>query len=366
MPKQIGYMSQTQFNKYIEKYNETKLDETNYQSLEKDNKTNQYYKTPRKYSNMLYDFAEQLNLKEFSTKMPLLIQNLAENPNDKHYVYSAFYSRHGFGGQGINAIAKIIEKELGFTKLTIDDVKNGFDNLTKKKRYILATSTELNEEQSPTLARETLNNFIKMFNKTENVSGDYVSLFLASGKYNEAIDLTAVRFVHIFEPLLSQAMEKQTIGRAVRFCSHSDLNKIDNKWTVSIFRYYSDFPADLTLYNTYKLENQLKLTKLEYDNVNSSLSNPLILNNKKENASILSTNKEKLKTKMKTISDKIKKLQSMNLSNVQMIDNKISRESVMRANEMIKINNAIRETAVDCMLTKDFHKDISLTCTYEK
>jgi hypothetical protein len=65
---------------------------------------------------------------------------------------------------------------------------------------------------------------------------------LASQTYNTALDLKAVRHIHLFEPLVSFADDKQTLGRAARYCSHADLNKNAGEWIIHIHRYMSDFP----------------------------------------------------------------------------------------------------------------------------
>lgn len=397
LPKQIAYMDKIQFEKYVEKMNELKEEETDFNQLIKDDKSNDYYKSLRKYSNMLYDFVDNINLKEFSTKMPLLLENIQEKSKEKHYIYSSFYYRTGFGGHGINAIANILENNLGYSKLTLEESRKGVENLSIKKRFILATSSELNEEESPTVANETLRDLINCFNDVKNSRGEYVQLFLASQKYNEGIDLKAVRNVHIFEPLLSQAMEKQAIGRAVRFCSHSALNKNENEWTVSIYRYYSDFPVDLSQYDIEKYEQKLKDTMDEYallpverkntskstNSINLKRHNNNVINknsinnriiggsinnsngdskNKYDNNTNINT-REKLKKEIEGYQQQIKKIKKMNYANIRMIDKKIYKESIQRANEMIKINNAIRESAIDCLLTKDSRND-NIKCTY--
>ena len=52
-----------------------------------------------------------MKLGDFSAKLPYLIDKIREFPNEKHYVYSAFYTKMGYGGHGIIAIAKELVKQ---------------------------------------------------------------------------------------------------------------------------------------------------------------------------------------------------------------------------------------------------------------
>ncbi len=336
MPPQIGYMKPSQFEKYAEKLLEIKDEEKNFSQLEKLNKKNDYYKTARRYSNMLYDFAENMTIKEFSTKMPLLLQNIFDNPNEKHYIYSSFYINRGFGGQGINAIANIL-KQQGYTQLSIQEAKNGINNSSVAKRYILLTSKELNENSSDSNFT-ALKNF---FNDPKNAYGKYVQLFLASQKYYEGIDLKAVRNVHIFEPLLALTMEQQLIGRSVRFCSHEDLDKDNDEWTVKIWKYYSDFPTNVNIYNVDKYKQKL-------ENANEALT---YFKKYKNNSNI-----QVLKKEIDNLNKNIKNIDKMNYNSIKMIDKIIYKEAIQRSKEMFKINKIIQESAVDCLLTKKYHK----------
>jgi hypothetical protein len=83
----------------------------------------------------------------------------------------------------------------------------------------------------------------------QNASGEYIQAIIASQGYNEGLDLKSTRHIHLFDPLVTYAMEKQTIGRAVRQCSHTDLNKGLNEWTVQVHRYFSDKPVSMDVYD---------------------------------------------------------------------------------------------------------------------
>ncbi len=338
MPPQIAYMKPYQFEKYAEKLLEMKDEEKSFEALEKLNKRNEYYKTARRYSNMLYEFAENMTIKEFSTKLPLLLQNIFDYPNEKHYIYSSFYINRGYGGQGINAIANILQ-QYGYKQLTINEAKRGFNSLTKDKRYILLTSKELNKNYSESETNVNLDYLKEFFNDSRNVYGEYAQLFLASQKYYESIHLKAVRNVHIFEPLLALTMEKQLIGRSVRLCSHADLDKNSNEWNVKIWKYYADFPSNLNIYNVDKFKDKINNAKEE-----------LLYTEKNTERSI------QLKNEIESLNKELKKIDKLNYQSIKMVDKLINKEAILRSKEMLKLNKIIQESAVDCILTKDFHK----------
>jgi hypothetical protein len=225
-------MSMPQFKKYIEAYGEVTEGYKNYEALQDKNQLANFWKGARKYSNMLYNFDSSLQLSEFSSKLPKLIDNITKFQNEKQYVYSAFYENRGTS-QGILEIERQLVKK-GYKKLSKEDAKN-IGKISPAKRYILATSKET-----------SVDTLINAFNNAKNASGELVQVFLATQKFNEGIDLKAVKHIHIFEPLVTMASDLQTIGRARRYCSHSQLPH--DEWKVEIHRYMADMPVDFDDY----------------------------------------------------------------------------------------------------------------------
>jgi len=76
-----------------------------------------------------------------------------------------------------------------------------------------------------------------IFNKPDNRYGDKIILFLLSPAASEGLTLKNIRQVHILEPYWHEVRITQTIGRAIRMCSHADLPM--NERHVDIFRYKS-------------------------------------------------------------------------------------------------------------------------------
>jgi hypothetical protein len=348
-------MSTAQFEKYVESYKSIKSGNTNYKQLAKDNQLNKYWSGARKYSNMLYKFEQGMKLTEFSSKLPALLETIAKYPAEKHYVYSSFYDARG-SGQGILEIARQLEKQ-GYKKLTLADAKKSA-TLPKGKRYILAIQKELGDEGTATAGRN-LNALIDVYNKSANKNGEYVHVFLASQSFNEGIDLRGVKHIHFFEPLITMASDLQTIGRARRYCSHSDLDRSKGEWSIKLHRYLSDFPSD----SKNKVTNELSNEKLqaELDALTEQLAEikgmrAKALQEKYGDAKyrdILKGKIEELKIKLPAKTKK--KGKAIDASDVKMIDEFIYKESMEKFKELFVIHQAIKEVAVDCKLLKTFH-----------
>jgi superfamily II DNA or RNA helicase len=347
------HMKNKQYIRYAEEYNKEPGTFKDMDTLLKENQQGRYFKHARRYSNMLYDLDQDMMVDEFSVKLPALIEKIKEYPQEKHYIYSAFYENRGYGGHGILAVAKTLESQLGFEKLSVKDAQRiqsqGFEGISPKPRYVIAISSELTE------SKEKLKALLSAFNRPENAHGEYIQVFLATQGYNEAIDLKAVRHIHIFEPLLTFAADKQTLGRAARFCSHSDLNRERGEWTVRVHRYISEEPYDLSMFNLNYLRDRAQYLQEEIQKLEEKV--PILkgklysrLKEKKE------TELKNYKQMLKDIEKKYKEVEKLNLTNLEMIDDKVTKEASERAYGMMAIYQAMRTSAVDYLLFKDFHE----------
>lgn len=398
-------MSDTQFSKYIEAYKKTVSEKkaTDYDALAKANQLNKYWAPARKYSNMLYGYNNQ-SMEEFSAKMPGLLETISAFPNEKHYVYSAFYENRekGWGSHGILTIAKFLEKELGYTKLTVKEAQalaaRGEVPSTKARRYILVTQNELGDkgEEAGKLGKQAgmnLKALIKTFNHPENRYGEYVGVMLASQGFNEGIDLKAVRHIHIFEPLLTMASDKQTIGRAARFCSHADLDHLKGEWTVQVHRYMSDLPlgtnavmAAPTVVPGLTPVEQDQKTRLENDIAQAQRrivelqeAKPKKGSSEAEQVAKLKAEIAEHKTSLKNIAKAVeardkaikrntRKRKTLDATGIENIDKFIHNEARNRFKQILGIYETMKEAAIDCQVLKKFHGSTGriVRCAYEK
>jgi Type III restriction enzyme, res subunit/Helicase conserved C-terminal domain len=348
-------MSTQQYERYAKAYNEEPNALRNSNALSKDNQLGKYFKHARRYSNMLYDFEKDMMIDEFSSKLPALLEVVKQHPNDKHYIYSSFYENRAFGGHGILAIAKVLERELGYEKMSVAQAKTinsqGFDGIPERPRYVLAISNELGDD------RNKLKTIVTAFNSPQNARGQFVHVFLASQGYNEGIDLKGVRHVHIFEPLLTFAAETQTIGRAARFCSHADLDRDRGEWSVRVHRYLSEEPADLSMFNLNYLRDRVEYLGEETARLKEKLA---VLKGKGANYQSL---REKTTAQVKEyegmlreLTKKYSKVEKMNLKNVRMIDAQIQQEALEKSREMLVLHGVMKKAAVDYLLFQEYHE----------
>jgi len=360
-------MSDTQFAKYVDAFKTVSALQKNFGKLAKKNHVYKYWAPARKYANMLFKFDKDMKLSDFSSKIPAFLEALKTYDKEKHYLYSAFYTSHGYGGQGVVAIGKQLEKA-GYKKLTFAEAKK-FNKANKLppigKRYILATNNELGDDAGNNLAE-----MIKIYNHPDNKDGQYVHVMVASQGYNEGIDLKAVRHIHIFEPLVTMASDKQAIGRAARSCSHEDLFKNKGEWTVRIHRYMSGYPASF-------------VAQLKKDPVVGSDATSLLEKNEEDKKAIdiakTSLKEAKAKQKTKQQQKKIDKLQSeidalskkllspakvkdlkaqikqAALLDIPLIEEKVYEESRERMKDLLTIYKCMQEAAIDCRILQRFH-----------
>lgn len=359
-------MSMTQFNRYVEAYHEVKADAKDFDKLAKVNLTNKYWAGPRRYANSLYNFDKNMALSDFSSKMPALLENIEKEPSAKHYVYSAFFENRGYGGHGILAIAKELDK-MGYTKMTVKDAKK--INLTgkmpeKAKRYVLAITNEIGDEGSSSAGRN-LHEMIKVYNSSENKNGDYIHVFLASQGFNEGIDLKGVRHIHIFEPLVTWASDKQTLGRAARYCSHADLDRDNGEWKVEIHRYMSDLPLELKRPSFNNDSAKQRQIEARLEMLTSDLAGLNKKTQKDEIAEVKALIKE-AKAELKALTKEKAGKKKLDLENIKNIEEQIYNESRDRMKNLLIVYQAMKEAAVDCRILQTFHNATgnNLRCDY--
>jgi superfamily II DNA or RNA helicase len=388
-----NFMERAQFEKYVEVFNSVKKNITDFDELQKKGALDKYYNSVRKYSNSLFNYDPANELSFFSAKLPKLLETIRKYPDDKHYIYSAFHENRGYGSHGARMIGKFLETELGFLR-----VKNA-EHLSKlspdHKGYALIINNELT---SNTHKKE----LVSMF----NIRNNNFNILVASQGHNEGLDLRGVRHIHIFEPLLTYNAEKQTIGRAVRNCSHSDLPY--EQWTVKIHRYFTELPADLEQYNIAPkrvkllelkrhaeelgnvidenkgkgnevLKKKQEETKLELAELKKSLKKAEKMKNAELSASLAAEiaaketaikdvkgnakqQREDAKSKLllaekevKSLEKEIKAMGKLNVESVIAIDDKIYTESLERVIIQNQLFTLMKESAIDCGLLQKFH-----------
>lgn len=342
----------TQFVRYLDAWSED--------TASKDRKK-ESYTTTRKYSNMLYTLDPGMDLETFSAKLPVLLKNIAMYPRQKHYVYSSFGDRHG-SGQGIYAIAKALETELGYVKLTAQEAQTqDWFALGVKRRYILMTNAEL-AGSSTSKRLENASALLRVFNDVRNKYGDYVHVLLASQNFFQAMDLAAVRHIHIVEPFLSRGSDLQALGRGRRYCSHKDL-LFDRDWTVTIHRYMSDMPLELRLTPEDGFKKRLESLRAEANDTRQKIDalrqtlapapNALVANRAKDSIAMY---EEHARYLQQQIVDAAWKDEARRL---KMIDEIVTINVRKQSEQLLGVLRALQEASLDCRVFAQMH---GITC----
>jgi hypothetical protein len=313
-----------------------------------------------KYSNMMFEWPSNMNIREFSAKLDVLTSIITNYSREKHYVYSAFHDRRGYGGQGILAIAKTLDNIYQYEQLDMKqaiEICKGLQEklplselLSKKTRYVVAISSQLSKSRvaNPSESKEIHRNLgciVRLFNHPENAHGEYVHVFLASQGYNESVDLKSVRHVHIFEPLFTKDKDTQTIGRAVRFCSHAQLDRDAGEWLVQVHRYFSNTPLK-TLQNK-KMNIDASITDLQ--------QRVEFLQYIAERDSEAAKDIIDYQSRIKVLEKQSSSIAKMAVMDVAVIDDDITQNAEQSAAKLEVMYDIIRANALDCRIFKDFH-----------
>lgn len=147
----------------------------------------------------------------YSPKLKTIL-NIIKKSNGPIMIHSRFvYS-------GILPIALMLENN-GYSKYS----KHGgtsqiLDNAKPKKNmgsYAMFTA-------DPNLSGDK-EKLLNIFNQSSNKNGDIIKIILISPVGGEGITLKRVREVHLLEPQFNKSDQEQSVGRAIRTCSHMDL-----------------------------------------------------------------------------------------------------------------------------------------------
>ena len=209
-------------------------------------------------------------LAEASPKMVQLLNNIRElDAQDvkyhgrkfKHFIFSDVKE----GGYGAKIIASAFQA-------------NGYNNILRSKKV----SSQINSKLYLDLENSNYKNFallssnsvygttfnekikkevLKLFNeRPANIHGKNVRLIILDSGFKEGIDLFDVKYVHIFEPSITIADLKQTIGRATRTCGQKGLEFQEKiGWPLYVYNYYLTIPevtSDTMFVNRSLMENK--------------------------------------------------------------------------------------------------------------
>ena len=235
---------------------------------------------------MYNDFIDTLKI--VSPKLLTLIDKIQElderdmakyGKKFKHFIFSD--SKSSMGGVKLIASALIASGlKLGYhakakvgkklwTKMELYPssqlIKNKFNNF-----YMLCSKSVYDEPINVSTKKEILSRFNE---RPDNSYGENIRIIIMDGGYKEGIDLFDIKYVHIFEPTLTQADQKQVIGRGTRTCGQKGLDFHPIKgWPLYVYVYdlKMEDPYDKALGATTGIELYFKANNLNIKLLNFS------------------------------------------------------------------------------------------------
>lgn len=102
--------------------------------------------------------------------------------------------------------------------------------------FALLSSVAVYDKPFPVKLKKSL---LSAFNKRpDNIYGEMIRFLIIDQGFKEGIDVFDVKYLHLFEPLITKADEKQAIGRGTRYCGQKGLD-FDNKagWPLHVYKY---------------------------------------------------------------------------------------------------------------------------------
>ena len=205
-------------------------------------------------------------LQKYSPKYAKILVNILESPGS-NLVYSQFLDMEGIGIfqviLEINEFQPIrIEMRDGLLKFTEDTVKSlqrgpgvnrylsftGSEDRSVRSMALKVFNAKFSEESQSysELPDEMSATLVNSGFKRGNLFGEICRVFCITSAGAEGLSLRNVRRVHIMEPYWNPVRTDQVKGRAVRICSHIDLD-LDQR-DVEVYTYCSVFSTEALLH----------------------------------------------------------------------------------------------------------------------
>lgn len=148
----------------------------------------------------------------------------------KASLYGAKMLAAGFAAKGFNHVYD--------SKFKLDKIPSGTSNFA-----LLCSSTLYGKPIGVRFRKQLLDIFNQ---RPNNVHGEVIRFIILDQGFKEGIDLFDIKYVHLFEPLITAADEKQAIGRGTRLCGQAGL-QFDSElgWPLHVIRYEMSIPDEL-------------------------------------------------------------------------------------------------------------------------
>jgi hypothetical protein len=173
----------------------------------------------------------------------------------KHFIFSDLKS----GTYGAKLIASsLIAKgmTLGYSSKPVQNTTSNKkydkiqllsnDELIKSKgnNFYLLSSVSVYDQPITTAMKKSI---LKNFNeRPTNIYGDMARIIVMDSGFKEGIDLFDIKYIHIYEPSVNPADQKQVIGRGTRTCGQKGLEFHPTRgWPLYVYVYDLSIPEKL-------------------------------------------------------------------------------------------------------------------------
>ena len=139
-------------------------------------------------------------------------------------------------------LAPVDEKDKKWGKIQLREVddlyQTRYNNL-----YLLNSVDVFGQPLGVAMRKELLTRFNM---RPENSHGELVRFIVMDSGFKEGIDLFDIKYVHIFEPQMTMADQKQVIGRGTRTCGQKGLDFHPTRgWPLFVNIYDSEIPEEV-------------------------------------------------------------------------------------------------------------------------
>ena len=143
------------------------------------------------------------NIPEYCPKIEKLLEVINNNPG-KHVVYSNFVQ------SGLRVVEAVLKKA-GWRSW------NDAEGAAKHKVYALWDGSVKDADKQ----------MIKsIVNARDNIFGEKIRVILGSPSVKEGVSFKHIQHIHLLDPVWNQSAKTQVEGRAIRYCSHVDIDPV--------------------------------------------------------------------------------------------------------------------------------------------
>jgi len=133
-------------------------------------------------------------------------------------------------------------KQKRFRKIELLD-NSELKNTRGQNFYLLSSVDVFDQPISVAMKKQML---LKFNERPANIHGEEVRFMIMDSGFKEGIDLFDIRYVHIFEPSVNSADQKQVVGRGTRTCGQQGLTFHPTRgWPLHVFVYDLSIPEQM-------------------------------------------------------------------------------------------------------------------------